>query len=42
MAQAFGFRLEEDVLGSFGDVWTLHATVASGADQLAGLVVTVT
>ena len=41
-AQAFGFRLEEDVLGSFGDVWTVHSTVASGPDQLAGMVVTVT
>jgi Protein of unknown function (DUF1559) len=41
-AQAFGFRLEEDVVGSFGDVWTLHGSVTGGADQLAELVLTVT
>ena len=29
MAQAFGFRLREDVLGSLGDVWTIHG----GASQ---------
>ena len=42
MAQAFGFRLKEDVLGSLGDVWTLHESAVSGPNQLAGLVVTVT
>ncbi|HEX4147295.1 MAG TPA: DUF1559 domain-containing protein [Pirellulales bacterium] len=42
MTQAFGFRLEEDVLGAFGDVWILHGTVAAGPDQLAGLAATVT
>ncbi len=41
LSQGLGFRLEEDVLGSLGDVWTLHSTVAGGPNQLAGTVLTV-
>jgi hypothetical protein len=41
LAQGLGFRFEEDVLGSLGDVWTLHSTVAGGPNQLAGTVLTV-
>ncbi len=42
MTQALGFRLQEDVLGSFGDVWTYHSVPPSSSGQAPGLVVTVT
>ncbi len=46
-AQAFGFRLKEDVLDSFGDVWTIHSVASSSApsgdfNQMSGIVATVT
>ncbi|HTU27282.1 MAG TPA: DUF1559 domain-containing protein [Pirellulales bacterium] len=40
-ATSMGFSLQDDVLGSFGDVWTAHSLIASGQDQVAGLVLTV-
>ncbi len=45
LAKGMGFRLEEDILGSLGDVWTFHSTGALGAsigpDPLGGAVLTV-
>ena len=44
LAKGMGFRLEEDILGSLGDVWTFHSTGGIGAsigpDPLGGAVLT--
>ena len=41
-SQAMGFRLEQDVLGSFGDAWTFHTTSAIGPNPASAVVITVT